>query len=202
MKKLLLLLLLSSPCLAGGPKYRYSDAKLDDEINNLYHDIESVLKGDVRISSVTIGTATIQAIRGSTAGDSASAGNVGEYQFSYIDTATNYPSTGNWGDLTSISLTAGDWDISALVESNPGGATVTTVGIGISTTTGNSTAGLLVGNTQLDALGPTSVSNVSLSIPSVRLSINTTMTAYLKYMASYSVSTPQARGRISARRVR
>ena len=51
-------LLLSLPCLAGGPKYRYQDAKLDDEINNIYHDIESILKGDVRIASATISNLT------------------------------------------------------------------------------------------------------------------------------------------------
>lgn len=51
-------LLLSLPCLAGGPKYRYQDAKLDDEINNIYFDIGSVLKGDVRIASATISNLT------------------------------------------------------------------------------------------------------------------------------------------------
>jgi len=62
-KKILLLLLLSSPCLAGGPKYRYTDPKLDDEINQIYHDIESVTKGDVRISSVTISTLSVTSIK-------------------------------------------------------------------------------------------------------------------------------------------
>lgn len=56
--KYLLMLLLASPCLASGPKYRYQDAKLDDEINNIYFDIGSVLKGDVRIASATISNLT------------------------------------------------------------------------------------------------------------------------------------------------
>lgn len=61
--KYLLMLLLASPCLASGPKYKYSDPKLDDEINNIYHDIESVTKGDVRISSVTISTLSVTSIK-------------------------------------------------------------------------------------------------------------------------------------------
>lgn len=57
--KLLVFLLLASPCFAGGPKYQHKDANLDDEIRNIYHDISSILKGDVRISSVTISSLTV-----------------------------------------------------------------------------------------------------------------------------------------------
>lgn len=62
MRKLLLILLLASPCLAGGPKWNYSDPKLNDEMGNIYKDIPNVLKGNVRISSVTIGTMTASSI--------------------------------------------------------------------------------------------------------------------------------------------
>lgn len=58
--KYLLLILLAAPCLATGPRYRHPEAKLDDEVRTIYHEIDSVLKGDVRISSVTIGTAVVQ----------------------------------------------------------------------------------------------------------------------------------------------
>lgn len=66
--KTFLLLLLATTCYAGGPKYTFDDPKLDDEIRNIYHDIRNVLNGDVRISSVTIGTSTFSgmAVFGST----------------------------------------------------------------------------------------------------------------------------------------
>jgi hypothetical protein len=59
-------------------------------------------------------TSTGAAIAGTNTNDSAAAGYVGEYVSSAV-TATNYGATGVWGDLTSISLTAGDWDVTALL---------------------------------------------------------------------------------------
>ena len=58
--KIFLLLLLSAPCLADGPRYRHKEPLLDDEVRSIYHSMDSILKGDVRISSVTIGTAVVQ----------------------------------------------------------------------------------------------------------------------------------------------
>lgn len=62
--KYLLLILLAAPCLASGPRYRHSEAKLDDEVRSIYHEIDSVLKGDVRISSVTISSLTVTSCTG------------------------------------------------------------------------------------------------------------------------------------------
>src|SRR5678815_2149499 len=59
---ILCLLFISSVALAGGPKYSYTDPKLNDEVENIYHDIDSVLRGPLgplTISSVTITSATI-----------------------------------------------------------------------------------------------------------------------------------------------
>lgn len=62
MRKMFLILLLTSPCLASGPKYNFSDSKLVDEFVNVYKDIGNVLKGNVRISSATITTLTVGTI--------------------------------------------------------------------------------------------------------------------------------------------
>ena len=68
MKTLILifsLLLVSSLAFAGGPKYRYQDPKLNDEVDNIYHDIDSVLKGTLgplTISSVTVTSATVNSL--------------------------------------------------------------------------------------------------------------------------------------------
>lgn len=53
---------LASPVLAGGPKYSYKEPLLNDEMTSIYKAIDDVLKGDVRISSVIITTATIAGV--------------------------------------------------------------------------------------------------------------------------------------------
>jgi len=63
----LLILLLSSSCLAAS-KYQYEDPQLDDEVQNIYFKIGSVLKGDVRISSATITDLTYGSIHPSISG--------------------------------------------------------------------------------------------------------------------------------------
>lgn len=59
--RLLFLLVLVVPSLAfaGGPRYRHDDPKVDDEFRQVYHDVRTLLSGDVRISSVTISTLTV-----------------------------------------------------------------------------------------------------------------------------------------------
>lgn len=49
MKTLLLVLLLASSAAAKGPKWSYSDPKLNDEMTNIYHDIGAVLGGTAQI---------------------------------------------------------------------------------------------------------------------------------------------------------
>lgn len=140
-------------------------------------------------------------ILGTATNDSASAGNVGEYVSSVV-TATNFPATNVYGDLTSISLTAGDWDVTGIVDSTLNGATMTVAVGGVSTTSGNSATGLTVGSNFFNSPPPTSAYDVQIVIPAYRISLSATTTVYLKYRASYSAGTPQATGRLSARRVR
>lgn len=140
-------------------------------------------------------------IHGTNTTDSASAGFVGEYISSLITVDTNFPTSTQWGDLTSISLTAGDWDVTGLVWAASGSG-VTITSMGISSTSGNSTTGLSVGDTRTDFLPPTATSNSTGVCPAVRVSISGTTTYYLKYQSTYSVTAPVAHGRISARRIR
>lgn len=56
-------------------------------------------------------------------------------------------SAGFYGDLNSISLVAGEWDITAETVWYSNGATTTTqIGMGVSTTSGNSSAGMQIGD--------------------------------------------------------
>lgn len=174
-----------------------------DEHNNGSRTWDNVNATNATITNLTATTFTPTGIKGTTTNDSAVAGNVGEYinasnGASYI----NFPATTVAGDLLSISLTGGDWDVSGLVNANLNGATMSGWLGGISTTTGNSFTGLVLGDTRADGVTPSANYDVTVSIPAVRVSLASTTTVYLKYYAAYTAGQPRATGRISARRTR
>lgn len=140
-------------------------------------------------------------IIGTNTNDAAAAGYVGEYIESVV-ASVSAPASTQYGDLTSITLTAGDWEIGCNIECSLNGATITgpIVG-GIGTSTGNNGAGLVSGSTSFQIAGP-AASNVAAAIVPVRKSIAGSTTYYLKMYATYSAGTPTFFGRISARRVR
>jgi hypothetical protein len=138
---------------------------------------------------------------GTTTNDSASAGQVGEVVLSTVS-LVNYPATGTWGDLTSISLTAGDWDIAAITQQTTPGTMTGETRLGISTTSGNSATGLTIGYNRLTFITATATTDSGGSIPMYRLSLASTTTVYLKYFTEYSTGTPKASGTIIARRRR
>jgi hypothetical protein len=160
------------------------------------------VSGGVPAYLSVIGPTTGMAIVGTNTNNSAASGQVGEYVESVVTTFTNFPTSLAYGDLTSISLTAGDWDVTACYDSQNNSAVVTYVEIGISTTTGNSTTGLQFGSNRFEDSGPIAASDRSMMVPAFRVSLASTTTVYLKFMSSYTTATPQARGRISARRMR
>ncbi len=147
---------------------------------------------------------TTGGIIGTTTNDSVATGTVGEYVTATVG-ATNCPTSGQYGDLTSISLTAGDWQISGSGFFSINGSTWSSVQLGISTTTGNSATGLTNGDTLLinswlsSAVTPTVL---SVTIAPLRVSLSGTTTYYLKYLSSFTGGPPTALGRLSARRVR
>jgi hypothetical protein len=63
--KTLILLCLPSIVLAGGPKYKYEDARMNDEMDNIYHDIRNtgtddpLTLGGLTVSTMTASSATI-----------------------------------------------------------------------------------------------------------------------------------------------
>lgn len=143
--------------------------------------------------------------KGTNTNDSVGAGFIGEFVESINSSGSNAPSSGNYGDITSISLTAGDWDVCGLGWWNASGATWTTALIGISTTSGDSATGLVAGSTsgQMNFASTSTIpSTFPVAIPLVRFSLASTTTIYLKMRASYSAGTPVAFGSIRARRVR
>ena len=157
-------------------------------------------------STVTVtGTITpgqTTGIVGTNALNDAQAGSVGETVMSSITSVTNYPATSTWGDLTSISLTAGDWDIAAMTQQTTPGTMTGESRLGISTTSGNSASGLVTGYNRITFLNATVASDSGGSIPMWRLQLGSTTTVYLKFFTEYSTGTPKAVGTIIARRRR
>ena len=141
-------------------------------------------------------------IVGTTTTNDAQAGSVGETVMSSITTPTNYPATGTFGDLTSISLTAGDWDIAAVTQQTTPGTMTGETRIGISTTSGNSTTDLTIGYNRLTFPNATVAADSGASIPMYRLQLGSTTTVYLKFFTEYTAGTPKALGTIIARRRR
>jgi len=144
-------------------------------------------------------------IVGVTNGTNASAGSVGEYVSSTLVNASSVSMTTNvTSNITSISLTAGDWDINGLVVWSFGGSTViltelagiSTVSAGMPTVDSGQIGGFAFGAGKTGGGADYSVT------PTVRLSINSTTTVYLVGKATFPTSTMAASGTISARRVR
>lgn len=144
-------------------------------------------------------------LKGTTNNDSAAAGNVGEYMSSSTAAGmtASFPATGVFGDLVSITLTAGDWDVTFCAGGN-GGSVNSSISFGLSATSGNSTSGLVVGQNWYDTVLPpvSGVNNAIYCIPNFRVVLTGSTAYYGKYLANYSGTIPKAGGTISARRRR
>lgn len=148
---------------------------------------------------------TTAGIIGTTTNDNAATGEVGEYVESVVG-STNFPASGTFGDLTSISLTAGDWDVTLIFLADRGTSAqvqFTIAESGISQTTGNSSTGLVDGSNHLTTNeGATGLSDCTQTVAAYRQSLSATTTIYAKFRATYSGGQPVAFGRLSSRRVR
>ena len=135
-------------------------------------------------------------VPGNISGSAITAGFVGERVSSGAVGPTNFPTSTQLGDLASITLTAGEWDIVGSVYFVINGATCSAADMGVSSNAGNNGAGLSAGDNDL-ALGNTV--NNSATVAGYR--VTAAGTYYLKYRATYTGGPPQAYGRISARRI-
>lgn len=141
-------------------------------------------------------------IVGTTTNDSAAAGSVGEFMSSVIasGSAVSFTvSTGN-KNLTSIALTAGDWDVwgniffinSTTVTQNAGW---------VSSTSATQPDQSLYNVLNVDN-GATKLLNYGMQIPARRFSLAVPTTVYITAQANYSGGNPSMCGGIYARRVR
>lgn len=143
-------------------------------------------------------------IAGTTLADSANAGSVGEYVTSTVLLGSAVAlTTGVAINVTSISLTAGDWNVWGTVAFAPANTTtVSAISGSISTTTG--TMATVPGGGSSFALAATLTTGAAQSHPvgMTRISVAATTTVFLVAQSSFAVSTNAAYGIINARRIR
>lgn len=156
------------------------------------------------ISTVpSIAFSSTSGVIGTTTNDNSAAGSVGEYISSSVLFASRVSvTTGTSKTITSISLTAGDWDVQGVVVYVPAvGTTTAQASVGISTT--DNTLPTVAAENNYSALGTSAASiGCAPNVGSTRISIGSTTTVYIVANATFAVSTMQAYGFIGARRVR
>ena len=141
-------------------------------------------------------------IQGTATNNNAPAGNVGEYGESVVANVVA-PSNGQFKDATSVSLAAGDYDITVAGVIITQAAVTGDFVVGFSTTSGNSGTGLVYGTSKVAASYPATNSyDVPFCITG-RLLLSGSATTYLKFLADYASGTgPQLTGALSWRRRR
>jgi hypothetical protein len=147
-------------------------------------------------------TITTPNIVGTATNNNASAGSVGEYVEATAAIGSVSLTSLTAKTITSISLTAGDWDVSVIGYFSPDGTTkVREVAVSLSSVdnTLNITPGRFTDDHKQDLTYSTAISH---AIPKYRFSLSGTTTFYLVMYADFNTSTMTAGGYISARRVR
>ena len=160
--------------------------------------------GGAQTFSAIVTPSTTNGIKGTTAADNANAGSIGEVISANTASAVSL-TTGTAANIVSITLTAGDWDVTGLTLFSPASTTVASQWFtGISTTSGafQTVAGALGNYTEfLLSAGQTNVGQQMIA-PVTRVNVSTSTTVYLIGEASFNTSTMTGYGFIRARRVR
>ena len=145
---------------------------------------------------------TTDGIVGTTAADNAAAGEVGEFISSNIlfASAIGVTTSNSPQNLTSISLTAGDWNVWGNITWVPQGSTQSNYGTaGISTTSATFADGSLYFTAE--CITGTGII-YGTPAPMQRINVSTTTTVYMVGQGGWTVSTMKFCGGIYARRVR
>ncbi len=148
----------------------------------------------------------VNGIVGTTTNNNAASGSVGEFVESVVTSASpvSVTTSGVVQNVTSISLTAGDWDVEGFVGGIATNATTTVSRSQGSISTTSATHDLTAYAAILEStVTPgTGTPFWAAAISRKRLSIAATTTVYLITSVSFAVSTCAAFGKINARRVR
>jgi hypothetical protein len=160
--------------------------------------IGNTIGAGITLPSITFNSTT--GIVGTTTNNNAAAGSVGEFVSSVVllASAVTVAASGTPKDMTSISLTAGDWDVWGnifLFES----ANVTGFTMWSSTTSATLPDLAFISSfTATSAI----VGGIGNMIPTKRYSLSSTTTIYISGQANYASTAPAMCGGLYARRVR
>ncbi|SRR6266566_1445294 len=172
----------------------------------------SAITGTGSVVLATSPTLTTPNTVGTSTNNNAAAGSVGEYIESVIalGSAISTGVSASTPNLTSISLTAGDWDVVGHVQFiagavgnifNSGGCSISTT-TGSMDLTGNHANGMTLGGTTMAAVQQFATGTAITTGP-VRLSLAGTTTVFLVATLTWNTSTqPTMYGMIRARRIR
>lgn len=138
-------------------------------------------------------------IVGTTTNNNANAGSVGEYPTPSNLSGVSLTS-GTAVTVASIALTAGDWDVQAVIQYVPAGSTVIASVISSVSPTTNATGGFP--NTSSIGFSGSAGLSQQIASPVVRVSLASPATYYAVANAAFTTSTCTANGFIRARRIR
>lgn len=150
------------------------------------------------------GTASVGQLPGTTTNDNAASGNIGEIISSNIASGAAVSVSNNTAkDITSISLTAGDWDVWGNIAIQAASTTTVTAIIGWMSGVSATNPGAPNNGAFAQLVLPFTASQLQvISAGSFRVSVNTTTSVFLSTFVSFSISTCTAYGYIAARRRR
>lgn len=158
------------------------------------------LAGGALSGNLTVNGQTI--IKGTATNDSAAAGFIGEYISSLIVSPGTTLTTATPANITTISLTAGDWDVSGELWFAIGtGAATQLTGAISSVSTGLPAIGVGIARGMIQTAFQASVLQI-IPLISTRVSLASTTTYYLVAQAVFPSGTTTCYGRIGARRER
>jgi hypothetical protein len=184
-----------SPALTGTPTVPTATAGTNTTQAASTAYVQTALTGGANAGAFTT-LSTSSGLTGITSGTNGSAGKVGECITSSVASGSGVSLTsGTPANVTSISLTAGDWLVFGAVDFNIGGTTTITYIAGSANTT---SATLNSGNFfVVTAPGGASSTVAGAAIPTIRLNLNSTTTVFLTTTSLFASSTLAAFGNIT-----
>lgn len=176
---------------------------ISDTNSGLYRiGADNIALGTNGIRAIEITSAQAVNIKGTATNNNAAAGDVGEYVESVQGTNQASPGNNQWFDITSISLTAGDWDVCMIAGCNSTNYTVVTdIEFGLGTVSGNTSPG----NQMADWVSMSFASGHAGKINQTfckRFSLSATTTVYAKALFTFSAGTQNGICKVFARRAR
>jgi len=165
-----------------------------------------VWQGDANGVAQQVSSLSSSMIAGTTTNDDATAGKIGEYLSSWVGGGAIPGASAVWGNITNVTLTAGDWSVWGGVMVSLNGATGHTYcEVCTSTYSGTAVPDTSYGLNRLQFPGATASAANGSALPpwQVKVANGSTVAVYLKVLADFTGGTkPLCWGSIVARRVR